>query len=79
MSVEFVRIAVDGLSCHNCDCGACLTAAVAAIEAINGVVYVGIDRRTLSLVVRYDTSQTDPVVLQNAVRSSGLGIAASGA
>jgi copper chaperone CopZ len=77
MSIEVTRIAVDGLSCHDCDCGVCLTAAVAAIKAINGVVYVGIDRRRLTILVRYEESATDPATVRSAVMSSGLSIAAS--
>ena len=77
MSIEVTRIAVDGLSCHDCDCGACLTAAVAAIKAVSGVVHVGIDRRRPTILVRYEESVTDPVTLRNAVMSSGLSITAS--
>jgi hypothetical protein len=77
MSIEVTRISVDGLSCQDCDCGSCLTGAVAALKAINGVVYVGIDRRRLAFVVRYDESETDAVSLRNAVLSSGLVIAVS--
>lgn len=75
--IEVTRIAVDGLSCHDCDCGACLTAAVGAIKAIDGVVHVGIDRRRLTIVVRYEDSEVDPAMLLNAVLSSGLSIVAS--
>jgi copper chaperone CopZ len=77
MSIEVTRIAVDGLSCHDCDCGACLTAAVAAIKAINGVVHVGIDRRRLTTLVRYDESEADTAALRHAVMSSGLIVAPS--
>lgn len=77
MSFEVTRIAVDGLSCRDCDCGACLTATVAALKAVNGVLYVGIDRRRPTLIVRYDASETDPAFLHKAVLSSGLSIAPS--
>jgi copper chaperone CopZ len=79
MNIEVTRIAVDGLSCHDCDCGACLSAAVAAIKAISGVVHVGIDRRQRTILVRYDTSETDPVALRDAVVSSGLSVVGSDA
>jgi copper chaperone CopZ len=75
MPIEVARIPIDGLSCHECDCGACLGAAVAAIKEINGVVHVGIDRRRLIIHVRYDEAETDPAVFRDAVVSSGLGIA----
>ena len=78
MSIEVARIAVDSLSCSDCDCGACLTATVAAIKGIDGVVYVGTDRRRLALVVRYDGTRTDAEALNEAVRSCGLSIAPSG-
>jgi copper chaperone CopZ len=74
MPIEATRIAVDGLSCCDCDCGACLSAAVSSLKAIDGVVYVGIDRRSLTFVVRYDDTKTDPTVLREAVLSSGLSI-----
>lgn len=77
MRIEVTRIAIDGLSCLDCDCGACLTAAVAAVKAIDGVVFVGIDRGRLALVVRYDDTRTDPAALRCAVLSSGLTVDAS--
>jgi copper chaperone CopZ len=78
MPIEATRIAVDSLSCHDCDCGACLTATVAAMKVIEGVVYVGVDRRRLTLNVRYDDSRTGPDALREAVHSSGLSVAGSG-
>jgi copper chaperone CopZ len=77
MPIEVARIAVDGLSCHDCDCGACLTSAVAALKAIDGVVHVGIDRRRMTFVVRHDGTEANPAALRRAVRSSGLSIAES--
>jgi len=74
MPIEVTRIAVDGLSCCDCDCGACLSAAVGSLKAIDGVVYVGVDRRRLTFVVRYDDSRTNPADLREAVLSSGLSI-----
>lgn len=74
MPIEVARIAVDGLSCLDCDCGACLTSAVAALKATDGVVHVGIDRRRLTFVVRHDGSVTNPAALRRAVLSSGLSI-----
>jgi len=72
MSIESTRIAIDALSCGDCDCGACLTSAVAALKAFDGVVNVSFDRRKLEFIVRYEESVTDTVVLHEAVQSCGL-------
>lgn len=74
MPIEITRIPVDALTCHECDCGACLAAAVTAVKAINGVVYVGIDRRQWEIVVRHDESLAGESDLRDAVLSSGLTI-----
>jgi len=72
MSIESARITIDAMSCGDCDCGACLSAAVAAIDAIDGVVYVGFDRRGPAFNVRYYRSTADAAALHEAVRSCGL-------
>lgn len=78
MPIEITHIAVDGLSCVECDCGACLSSAVAALKAIGGVVHVGVDRRGMTFVVRHDGSVADEAALRTAVLSSGLSITESG-
>jgi copper chaperone CopZ len=56
-----------------------LTAAIAAIKAIDGVVHVGIDRRRLTILVRFNERETDAAELHGAVLSSGLSISTSNA
>jgi len=58
-------------------CGRCLSAAVATLEAIDGVLHVGVDRRRLMLIVRHDEHRTDPAALRAAVRYGGLRLTAS--
>ena len=72
MSIETTRIAIDALSCGDCDCGACLTSAVAALNAFDDVAHVRFDRRKLEFIVRYEESITDTVALHEAVKSCGL-------
>jgi hypothetical protein len=72
MSIETARITVDALSCGDCDCGVCLTSAVAALKSFDGVVHVGFDRRRLYFTVRYEESITEETALREAVQSCGL-------
>jgi hypothetical protein len=72
MSIEITRITIDALSCGDCDCGACLTTAVAALKAFDGVVYVGFDRRRMEFAVRHEESTTGTAALHETVQSCGL-------
>jgi hypothetical protein len=72
MPIESTRITIDALSCGDCDCGACLTSAVAALNAFGGVIYGGFDRRHLCFKVRYNESVTDEAALHEVVQSCGL-------
>jgi hypothetical protein len=72
MPIESTRITIDALSCGDCDCGACLTSAFAALNTFDGVVYVGFDRRHLRFKVRYHESVTEEAALHEVVQSCGL-------
>jgi len=74
MSIHVARIIVDGLTCQDCDCGSCASAAVAAIKELDGVVYVGIDRRSPAFIVRYQDSRARPESMRSAVTAAGLTI-----
>ena len=72
MCIEITRIAIADLSCGDCDCGACLTSAVAALKAFDDVVYVGFDRLRMEFSVRHEESITGMAVLHETVQSCGL-------
>ena len=72
MQIHVARIIVDGLTCQDCDCGSCASAAVAAIKQLEGVVYVGVDRRHPAFIVRYQDSTVGPEAMRSAVIAAGL-------
>jgi copper chaperone CopZ len=74
MPNEVARIPVVDLKCQGCNCGACVTDAIASIKAIDGVVYVGVDRLRSTFVVRYDGSAAEPEELRSAITDVGLSL-----
>jgi hypothetical protein len=67
MSIEITRITIDALSCGDCDCGTCLTSAVAAPKAFDDVVYVGFDRLRMEFAVRHEESVLGTAALHQTV------------
>lgn len=63
---------VSSLNCGGCDCGACLSETVAAIEQLDGAIHVRVDRTRTRFVVRCDAMSVDALELQELVQSAKL-------
>ncbi len=79
MSTQRQTIPVARLTCPGCDCGACVTEAVARIGALDGVVYVGIDRLRPGFVVRFSDDDVDLESIRGIIEGAQLDVAPAAA
>jgi cation transport ATPase len=63
---------VSSFNCAGCDCGACLSDAIRAVEGIDGVLHVRVDRTRTQLVVRYDPTTADAGEFLDQIRGAKL-------
>ena len=75
MTIQRERIPVTHLTCIGCDCGACVTEAVAKIGACSGVLYVGIDRCLPGFVVRFDDDIEDLDTIRTMIADARIELA----
>lgn len=72
MTPTVSHIPVSSFNCVGCDCGSCLGDAVKAIQKVDGVHHVRVDRTRTSLVVRYDESLADAGEFLDRIRAAKL-------
>ena len=72
MSPTVSHIPVSSFNCAGCDCGQCLGQAVSAIEQVEGVMHVRVDRTRTQLVIRYDASTADAATFLESIRAAKL-------
>ena len=72
MTPTVSHIPMSSFNCAGCDCGACLSDAVRAVEAIDGVLHVRVDRSRIRLVVRYDATMADADEFVDRIRTAKL-------
>ncbi|MCL1599415.1 MAG: hypothetical protein M3094_09540 [Actinomycetia bacterium] len=75
MTTQRERIPVTRLTCVGCDCGACVTEAVAKIGMRSGVLYVGIDRFLPGFVVRFDDDLEDLDTIRSLIAEARIELA----
>ncbi len=72
MTPTVSHIPVSSFNCAGCDCGSCLSDAVKAIQEVDGVLHVRVDRTRTSLVVRYDEGLADARQFVDRIRAAKL-------
>jgi len=72
MEIAETRINLAALTCPGCDCGECVTGALADIGALSGVDHVRVDRRRTQIVVRHVPDDVSPDQLHDIVEERGL-------
>jgi copper chaperone CopZ len=63
---ETKAIAIEGMTCDNC-----MKRVTRAIEGVNGVKSVEVDRASARATVTYDTTKTDMPAIYDALKKSG--------
>lgn len=72
MTTQLERIRVVSLTCSGCDCGACVTEALANIWSRAGVIYVGVDRLLPGFVVRFDACTGDLEAIRSVIAEAKI-------
>ena len=63
---ETKTIAIEGMTCDNC-----VKHVTRALQRVNGVKEVNVDRENARATVTYDTTKTDFPALEDALKKSG--------
>ena len=72
MATTITNVPVVSLTCPGCDCRMCASDASRAIESLDGVRHVRVDRRRGEFVVRHDPALAGVDDIESCLTESGL-------